>query len=276
MQKYFWIGLAILCLSNQPTQALDQSYFENQQPQLIAQTSRPSGSSSRNSRSRNTRPRTTSKPTITKPKNQISNFNHHGVFVKVNEFFANAQPLLADAQSPTSQPTSRPTSQPTSQPSNVGFDVAELALITNSGVFALLETQDNQNQVRDIPLNKTFKVTGKLHNLGKLIKIDEISPASSNASINTGLYSRANGRTVRLTGDNVCWCTLQFSQTDYTCDTGYLHHLHTPDGKIYHYLQNSRGMKLYKAMFTHQQEVKVEALLFPGNYLAVTRAKIVK
>ena len=153
--------------------------------------------------------------------------------------------------------------------------VADRALVTAAGVYAFLETPENQAQLADTGPGSVVHIKGKLLKKGALLHIDALEKTSW-ISLDLDLASLRNepGQTIALKGTNKCQCGLDVADLPHSCRLGHLHHLEAADGKIYHYLQFAQGKDTFLGHGSHSKDVKVEGRVFPGQFLLVDKVKV--
>jgi hypothetical protein len=182
-------------------------------------------------------------------------FTASGVIVDVHEFFTAARGKKDRPHEVANQ------------------SVAGKALVTEDGVFAFLETPENESALAETVHGSVVKVQGKLLVEGALLHIDKLEPMTTVPLIDFGLFRRDAGKEVELSGVNKCQCGLNVADLPHSCKLGHLHHLEATDGHIYNYLQIDRGQDVFLGKDSHFAEVAVTARLLPGNYLVVSSVK---
>ena len=183
--------------------------------------------------------------------NESQDFDARGVVVDVPTFFAAAEGVVADTASP-----------------------ANLALVTEEGVFAFLETPENAEHLRKTESGSVVRVRGKLLERGALLHVDQLDLLTTVPLIDFAKYRTDPGRQVQLAGVNKCQCGLAVADLPHSCTLGHLHHLEAEDGKIYHYLQREPGRQAFLGRGSHFQPVAVTALLLPGQFLMVQQVDV--
>lgn len=113
-------------------------------------------------------------------------------------------------------------------------EVAARVLVTKDGVYAFLETPENQKLLKDLKPGTAVSVKGRLHVAGSLLHIDSLSKAKGDPGIDLSRYEDEKGKEVTLSGANKCQCGLNVADLPHSCTLGHLHHLEASDGKIYH------------------------------------------
>jgi len=188
---------------------------------------------------------------VTSDTDKVAAFEKQGVLVDIQHFFAAAK----------------------TSPSPEGVVAADIAsgraLVTDDGIYAFLETPVNADILKSVTVGTVVTVTGKLLRKGQLISIEKITLLSNAPAIDITKYSKDAGTAVILTGRNMCQCGLSVDPLPKTCKLGHLHHLQTPDGKIYHYLQTKNAQPLFQGVNSHFKTLEVKARLLPGQYLLV-------
>lgn len=178
-------------------------------------------------------------------------FEKKGVLVDVQKFFDAAK----DAPRPAGTVAADGTSG--------------LALVTDEGVYAFLETPGNADLLKPIPAGTPVAVTGKLLKQGRLLHIEKIEPVKEATGIDVAKSAKNSGQAVTLAGRNLCQCGLAVETLPKTCKLGHLHHLQTADGTIYHYLQTQMAQPLFLGKGSHFKNIEVKAKVLPGQYLLV-------
>ena len=185
-----------------------------------------------------------------------SAFDQAGVIVEVHSFFKAAaqgnDPAIASADG-----------------------VAGRALVTADGVYAFLETPENQQQLAETTPGSVVHIKGKLLDKGALLHIDALEK-TSHVSLDLDLAGIRNapGQNITLTGTNKCQCGLDVADMPHSCSLGHLHHLEADDGKTYHYLQIAQGKDTFLGHGTHFKAVEVEGRVFPGQFLLIDKMKV--
>ncbi len=144
-----------------------------------------------------------------------------------------------------------------------------LALVTDEGVYAFLETPSNADLLKPLPAGTLVAVTGKLLKQGRLLHIEKIEAVKEAAGLDVAKAARDPGQAVTLAGRNLCQCGLAVESLPKTCKLGHLHHLQTADGVIYHYLQTQTAQRLFLGKGSHFKNIEVKAKVLPGQYLLV-------
>lgn len=153
-------------------------------------------------------------------------------------------------------------------------EISRWALVTTSGVYAFLESPENQQFLAKSKPNIAVNIKGKLLISGSLLHIDSLSAAQEKPVIDLKKYRDDKGTPVSLSGTNLCQCGLDVSDLPHSCKLGHLHHLQAADGKIYHYLPIGDGPTVFLGKGSHFKKVEVQAKLFPGNFLLVERISV--
>ncbi len=86
--------------------------------------------------------------------------------------------------------------------------VAGRALVTESGVYAFLETPENETRLAIAGPGSVVSVSGKLLNGSSLLHIDELALVNRVPLIEFGRYRNDTGKEVSLSGVNKCQCGL--------------------------------------------------------------------
>ncbi len=185
-----------------------------------------------------------------------SAFDESGVIVEVHSFFKTAaqdrDPAAASADG-----------------------VAGRALVTASGVFAFLETPENQQQLAKTKPGSVVHIKGKLLAKGALLHIDMLKKTSQvSLDLDLAGIRNAPGQTIALKGTNKCQCGLDVADLPHSCTLGHLHHLEANDGKTYHYLQFAQGKDTFLGHNTHFKDVEVKGRVFPGQFLLIDEIKV--
>ena len=180
-------------------------------------------------------------------------FSESGVIVDVHQFFSAA------------------TGKIERKPDDVVHgSVAGKALVTEHGVFAFLETPENELALAETVNGSVVNVEGKLLVEGALLHIDKLERTTTVPLIDFGRFREDVGKEVSLSGVNKCQCGLDVADLPHSCKLGHLHHLEATDGNIYNYLQFDRGQDVFLGKESHFKEVDVKARKLPGNYLIVS------
>jgi hypothetical protein len=153
-------------------------------------------------------------------------------------------------------------------------EVAARALVTEKGVYAFLESPENQRQLKNTKSGTTVRVKGRLLTSGSLLHVDSLSRPDSFLKIDVARYADESGTEASLQGTNKCQCGLNVSDLPHSCALGHLHHLEATDGKIYNYLQYGDGKAAFLGQGTHFRGVEVKARVFPGNFLLVEKGRL--
>jgi hypothetical protein len=153
-------------------------------------------------------------------------------------------------------------------------EVAARALVTKDGVYAFLETPENQRSLKDVKPGTAVRIKGRLLVAGSLLHIDSLAKVTTNPGIDLARYEDEEGKEVTLRGANKCQCGLNVSDLPHACTLGHLHHLEADNGKVYHYLQYGDGKSAFLGDRSHFKNVEVKARVFPGNFLLVEKGKL--
>ena len=153
-------------------------------------------------------------------------------------------------------------------------DVAGRALVTESGLFAFLETPLNAERLKGTEPGSVVHVRGKLLETGALLHLDQLELVTTVPLIDFARFRNDPGREVVLKGVNKCQCGLSVGDLPHSCELGHLHHLEAEDGKIYHYLQFSKGKEAFLGHGSHFKSIEVSARVFPGQFLLVQNATV--
>ncbi|WP_422931803.1 hypothetical protein [Singulisphaera sp. PoT] len=153
-------------------------------------------------------------------------------------------------------------------------EVAARALVTRDGVYAFLETPENQRFLKDVKPGTPVSIKGRLLVSGSLLHIDSLSGAKGDVGVDLLRYRDEDGKPATLVGVNKCQCGLNVAELPHSCTLGHLHHLEANDGKLYHYVQTGDGKKAFLGDGTHFKNVEVKARVFPGHFLLVERGKL--
>jgi hypothetical protein len=153
-------------------------------------------------------------------------------------------------------------------------EVAARALVTKDGVYAFLETPENQRFLKDVKPGTAVSVKGRLLVAGSLLHIDSLAKAKGDTGIDLDRYKTEEGKEVTLSGANKCQCGLNVADLPHSCTLGHLHHLEADDGKVYHYLQFGDGRAAFHGNGTHFKNIEVKGRVFPGQFLLVERGKL--
>ncbi len=179
----------------------------------------------------------------------VESFAGEGVIVAVHEFFGAAK----DA----------------GDVDLVAGNVAGKAFVTANGMYAFIETPENEQQLADVAAGTAVRISGMVHHPGRLLHVDAIETLDAAPSLNLTMYATASGREATLTGKNKCQCGIKISELHTGCALGHLHHLEADDGKLYHYLQFGEGQGLFKGAGSHFKGVTVRGIVLPGQWVLV-------
>ncbi|PCJ59683.1 MAG: hypothetical protein COA79_09775 [Planctomycetota bacterium] len=145
---------------------------------------------------------------------------------------------------------------------------AYLVFVNRRGVFSFLETEQNDSVLEIFEDGSLVELEGKEFLAGKLLEIDKINVSDKKPKFVIERYKKNfHGKKIKLSGVNMCQCSLKITPLKHNCKLGHLHHLQTKDDTIYHYIQPGKSSN----MSFHGKAVDVEGLLFPGNFIAVTK-----
>lgn len=183
------------------------------------------------------------------PQADVESFAADGVIVAVHEFFD----ITKDA----------------GDVDLVAATVTDKALVTADGMYAFIETPENEQQLADIAGSTAVRVEGMVHHPGRLLHVDSITTLDAAPAINLTTYAAATGRRMTLTGKNKCQCGIKISELHTSCKLGHLHHLEAADGKLYHYLQFDQGNALFQGQGTHFKDVTIDGVVLPGQWVLV-------
>jgi hypothetical protein len=153
-------------------------------------------------------------------------------------------------------------------------DVAARALVTKEGVYAFLESPENQRLLKDVKPGTAVSVKGRLLVSGSLLHIDSLARAKGDPGVDLARYEDEEGKEVTLRGANKCQCGLKVAELPHSCGLGHLHHLEANDGKIYQYLQYGDGKAAFLGNGTHFKNIEVKGRVFPGQFLMVEKGKL--
>ena len=148
------------------------------------------------------------------------------------------------------------------------------ALVTEEGVYAFLETPENQEALAETEPGSVVWIEGKLVESGALLHIDVLKKINKVPLIDFARFRNDAGREVVLKGMNKCQCGMDVADLPHSCQLGHLHHLDAADGKIYHYLQFAAGKGAFLGEGSHFKDVEVKGRALPGNYLVVENVKV--
>lgn len=153
--------------------------------------------------------------------------------------------------------------------------VADRALVTTAGVYAFVDSPENQKLLQDLPADTAVRIEAVAHTPSRLLHIERIEAlAQTPADLDVDAVAGAAGRKVTLTGTNKCACGIKIAPLHTSCQLGHLHHLEADDGRIYHYLQFADGQDAYLGRGTHFKKLTVEAVELPGQFLLVERVAV--
>jgi hypothetical protein len=140
-----------------------------------------------------------------------------------------------------------------------------VVLVNAKGVYSFLEREENEKFLKDAKIGDFVEIKGKVLETGFLVEIESLNVLKEKSDVDLKPYQEEAGKAISLDGTNKCQCGLKVGDLKHSCKLGHLHHLQTEDGKIYHYLEpdKSKDMKL------HFKKMKVEVLLFSGNYIKI-------
>jgi hypothetical protein len=153
-------------------------------------------------------------------------------------------------------------------------EVAARALVTPQGVYAFLETPENQRALKGVKPGTAVRIKGRLLAAGALLHIDSLAKPKADPGVDPTKYAEEKGEEVTLRGANKCQCGLNVAGLPHSCTLGHLHHLEADDGKIYQYPQYGDGTTAFLGNKTHFRNIEVKARVFPGQFLLVENGKI--
>lgn len=153
-------------------------------------------------------------------------------------------------------------------------EVAARAFVTKDGVYAFLESPENQKLLKGVKPGTAVSIKGRLLVAGSLLHIDSLAKAKADPGIDLSRYEDEEGKEVTLRGRNKCQCGLNVSDLPHSCTLGHLHHLEADNGKVYQYLQYGDGKSAFLGTGTHFKNVEVKAREFPGKFLLVEKGKL--
>ena len=161
------------------------------------------------------------------------------------------------------------------QPATTQAGPADRALVTAEGVYAFLETPENQKWLAGTESGSVVQVKGKLLEKGALLHIDALK-ATSKISLDLDLAGLRNapGKKIALKGMNKCQCGLDVADLPHSCALGHLHHLEAEDGITYNYLQIAEGKEIFLGQGSHFKSVEVQGRLLPGHFLLVEKVEV--
>lgn len=182
-------------------------------------------------------------------------FDQSGVIVDVHTFFK-ATPEQEKTETPQATPADR-------------------ALATAEGLYAFLETPENQKWLTGTEPGAVVRVKGKLLKKGALLHIDALE-STSKISLDLDLAGLRNdpGKKITLKGTNKCQCGLDVADLPHSCALGHLHHLEAEDGLTYNYLQLAQGRETFLGQGSHFKPVEVQGKVFPGHFLLVDKVEV--
>lgn len=190
----------------------------------------------------------------------VTTFEANGVVADVQELF----PIAAKEGKKVDKSRAKATLK----------EVAGRALVTPKGVYAFLETPENQRALKDIKPGTAVSVKGRLLTAGALLHIDSLATTKADPGVDLSKYAEEKGEEVTLRGANKCQCGLNVADLPHSCTLGHLHHLEAQDGKLYHYLQFGDGKEAFLGNGSHFRNVEVKARVFPGQFLLVEKGKL--
>ena len=156
-----------------------------------------------------------------------------------------------------------------------GPRIADLALVTDKGAFAFLETPQNQKVLAEIKPPQAVRAKGKLLTSGKLLHVDNLDKLDkAPEGVDLDKLSKAEPKPVSLEGTNKCQCGLKVGELPHSCKLGHLHHLETADGTIYNYLQFGLGKRLFLGKGAHSKKTHVKGQLLPGHFVLVEEVDV--
>jgi hypothetical protein len=153
-------------------------------------------------------------------------------------------------------------------------EVAARAFVTKDGVYAFLESPENQKLLKDVKPGTAVSINGRLFVDCAILHIDSLASAKADPAIDLSRYEDEEGKEITLRGENKGQCGLNVSDLPHSCTLGHLHHLEADNGKVYHYLQFGDGKSAFLGTGSHFKKVVVKARVFPGQFLLVEKGKL--
>jgi hypothetical protein len=153
-------------------------------------------------------------------------------------------------------------------------EVAARTLVTKGGVYALLESPENQRLLKGVKPGTAVSIKGRLLVSGSLLHLDSLARAKGDVGVDLASYQGEEGKEVTLQGANKCQCELNVSDLPHSCTLGHLHHLEANDGKVYNYIQSGDGRAAFLGDGTPSKNIEVKARLFSGQFLLVEKGKL--
>lgn len=145
------------------------------------------------------------------------------------------------------------------------FKTSNMVITDGVALYSFLENEGNESALEKFKVGDVVEIKGNLLIAGNLIDIESIEVLKDKLEIDLKKISEEEGKSITLDGVNKCQCGLKVGELKHSCKLGHLHHLQTEDGKIYHYLAPEKS----KDMSLHFKKLKVDALLFPGNFIFI-------
>lgn len=178
--------------------------------------------------------------------NAVKDFSEKGVMVDIQNFFKDTK------TSNTNNGKNK-------------LQTSFLAFVNDKGIYSFLERDDQEKLLKAIKVGDHVEIKGKILEAGYLVEIESIKIVEEKATVDLKKYQDLDGKSITLEGTNKCQCGLKVASLQHNCKLGHLHHLQTEDGKIYHYLEvgKSSDMKI------HFKKLKLDVLLFPGNFIKI-------
>ena len=87
-------------------------------------------------------------------------------------------------------------------------DVAARALVTEDGVYASLESPENQRALRGVKSGASVHIKGRLLAIGALLHIDPLAAFKAKSKVDITRYAKEKGEEVTLGRSNKCECGL--------------------------------------------------------------------
>ena len=176
---------------------------------------------------------------------RIKSFAESGVIVDINSFFKEIK----------------------EKPAKILFaNTSGKAFVTKTGVYAFIESPENDNALKGIKPGSHVAIKGKVITDSFLLHIDLLILKKEKSSLKTAKIENIKGQEIKLSGVNKCQCGLTLDTIPHSCKLGHIHHLETDNKVIYHYLQSS---KLHSLNKNHFKKLKIKAKLYPGNWIYI-------
>ncbi len=148
--------------------------------------------------------------------------------------------------------------------------IADRAFVTPDGVFAFVDSAENQQQLASMAIGTAVHIRGTAHRPSRLLHIAHIEARpDADVVFDDAAVAASPGNSITVTGSNQCACGMKIPEVHTSCKLGHLHHLVAEDGRIYHYLQFAQGKDAYLGRGLHFKKVTVEAVELPGQFLLV-------